>query len=119
MCWINTYLGPLDYIVSDAEKNFVSKEFKKYVNTIGIWTKAVPVEAHNSVRIVERYHSLLRRIYQIMCVELPKVDKDVALQMAFKALNNTAGPDGLIPTLLVFKAYPRMVESDLLSLIVT
>jgi hypothetical protein len=79
---------------------------------MGIRTKAVPVEAHNSVGMVERYHGPLRRIYQIMRVELPGVDKDVALQMAFKALNDTAGPDGLVPTLLVFGAYPRMVESD-------
>jgi hypothetical protein len=32
--------------------------------------------------------------------------------MAFKAINDSAGPDGLIPTLLVFGAYPRIVESD-------
>jgi hypothetical protein len=119
MCWINTYLGPLDHIVSNTGKNFVSKEFKEYANTIGIRTKAVLVKAHNSVGIVEQYHGLLRRIYQIMCVELPRVDKDVALQMAFKALNDTAGPDGLVPTLLVFGAYPRMVESDLPSPTVT
>jgi hypothetical protein len=36
----------------------------------------------------------------------------MALQMAFKAINDSAGPDGLVPTLLVFRAYPRMVESD-------
>jgi hypothetical protein len=119
MCWINTYLSPPDYIVSDTGKNFVSKEFKKYANTIGIRTKAVPVEAYNSVGIVERYYGLLRQIYQIIRVELPRVNKDIVLQMAFKALNNTAGPDRLVPTLLVFGAYPRMVKSDLLLLIVT
>jgi hypothetical protein len=32
--------------------------------------------------------------------------------MAFKALNNTAGPDGLVPTLLVFSAYLRITELD-------
>ena len=32
--------------------------------------------------------------------------------MAFKAINDYIGPDGLIPTLLVFRAYPHMVESD-------
>jgi hypothetical protein len=35
--------------------------------------------------------------------------------MAFKAINNTAGPDGLVPTLLAFRAYPRMTELDTLS----
>jgi hypothetical protein len=32
--------------------------------------------------------------------------------MAFKAVNDTAGPDGLVPTLLVFGAYPRLSEDD-------
>jgi hypothetical protein len=63
MCWIDIYLGPPDLITSDAGKNFVSKEFKEYANTMGICTKAVPVEAHNSIGIVERYHGLLRQVY--------------------------------------------------------
>ena len=32
--------------------------------------------------------------------------------MAVKAVNNTAGPDGLVPTLLVFRAYPRITDQD-------
>ena len=32
--------------------------------------------------------------------------------MSFKAINNSVGPNGLVPTLLVFGAYPRMTESD-------
>ena len=32
--------------------------------------------------------------------------------MAFKAINNFIGPNGFIPTLLVFGAYPRIVKSD-------
>jgi len=32
--------------------------------------------------------------------------------MAFKAINDSVGPNGLIPTLLVFGAYLYMVESD-------
>ena len=39
--------------------------------------------------------------------------------MVFKALNNTAGPDGLVPTLLVFGAYLRMAELDVLLPTVT
>ena len=34
--------------------------------------------------------------------------------MAFKAINNTAGLEGLVPILLVFRAYPRMVKLDAL-----
>ena len=32
--------------------------------------------------------------------------------MAFKAINDTTGPNGLVPTLLVFGVYPRMVKLD-------
>ena len=39
--------------------------------------------------------------------------------MAFKAINDTAGPDSLIPILLVYRAYPRMTEYNLLAPIVT
>ncbi len=39
--------------------------------------------------------------------------------MAFKAINNTAGPDSLVPTLLVYGTLPRIVEYNALSPIVT
>jgi hypothetical protein len=45
-------------------------------------------------------------------VELPDISKDMALQMAFKAINDSTGPDSLIPTLLVFGAYLYIMESD-------
>jgi len=31
--------------------------------------------------------------------------------MAVKAINDSAGPDGLVPTLLVFGAYPRITDN--------
>ena len=37
------------------------------------------------------------------------------LQIATKAVNDTAGPDSLVLTLLVFGTYPRLSESDLLT----
>jgi hypothetical protein len=38
------------------------------------------------------------------------------LQMAVKSVNNIAGPDGLVPTLLVFGVYLRMTLIDTPSL---
>ncbi|KAI9036277.1 uncharacterized protein KD926_002095 [Aspergillus affinis] len=116
MCWIDTYLGPPDLITHDAGKNFVSKEFKTYTKTMNISTRSIPIEVHNSIGMIERYYSLLRRAYQIIIAEIPDIDKEIALQMAFKAINDSAGPGGLVPILLVFGAYPRMVDSDAPSL---
>ena len=73
----------------------------------------MPVKAYNSIRMVERYHSPLHHIYYIIIAELPDISKDIALQMAFKAINNSIGPNSLTPTLLVFGAYLYMVESDI------
>ena len=72
----------------------------------------MPIKAHNSIKIVERYYGPLRRIYYIIITELLDIGKDITLQIAFKAINNSAGPNGLIPTLLLFKAYPRIIESN-------
>ena len=38
--------------------------------------------------------------------------------MAFKAINNSIGPNSLIPTLLVFRAYLYIVKSNTLNPIV-
>ena len=46
---------------------------------MGIYTKVVPIEAYNSIRIVKRYYSLLRRVYSIITEELPNLAKDTAL----------------------------------------
>ena len=72
----------------------------------------MPIKAHNSVRMVEYYYSPLHYIYYIITAKLPDISKDMALQIAFKAINNFIGPNGLIPTLLVFGAYLYIIESD-------
>src|SRR6266702_8931665 len=113
MCWIDTYLGPPDIITYNAGKNFVSKEFKQYTTILGIVTRSVPVKAHNLIEIVKRYHGPLRHIYHIIIIELLDIGKDIALQMAFKAINDFISLDSLTPTLLIFKAYPHIVKSNI------
>ena len=39
--------------------------------------------------------------------------------MAVKAINDTAGLDGLVPTLLVYRAYPRISNLDPPALSIT
>jgi hypothetical protein len=111
-CWINTYLGLSDLITYNAKKNFVSNEFKQYASVIRVSTKGVLVKAHNSISIVKRYHGLIQRAYQIIVSEIPKLNKDIALQIAFKAINDFAGLDSLVLMLLVFRAYLKIIKSD-------
>lgn len=108
MCWIDVYLGPPDVIAHDAGKNFMANAFQSNSDMLHIRTKSIPVEAANSMSIVERYHTPIRRAYKIICQEAPDLSKECALQMSVKAVNDSVGPDGLVPTLLVFGALPRL-----------
>ncbi|KAM4061047.1 cwf18 domain containing protein [Hirsutella rhossiliensis] len=82
--------------------NFAAAEFQAEAKLMGI-------TSHWAVGKVEKYHVPVRRAYDILKAELKDtVSPDQVLQMAFKAVNDTAGPDGLVPTLLVFGALPRM-----------
>ena len=54
-------------------------------------------------------------VYKIISLELKGVSKKLILQMAVKAINDFASPDGLIPILLVFSTYPWMIDDFLLS----
>lgn len=111
-CWIDTYLGPPDIILADVGKQFIVREFKQYAANMGIIIKNVSVEAHHSIGLVERYHGPLRQIYNIITAKLPGIKPELALQMSFKAINNSIGPNGLVTTLLVFGAYLCMTDMD-------
>jgi hypothetical protein len=43
-----------------------------------------------------------------------KIDKERILQIVFKTINNTAGPDRIMLTLLMFKIYLYLTEMNLL-----
>jgi hypothetical protein len=101
----------------NAGKNFTAIEFKQLASSMLIKVKEVLVKAHNSVGLVERYHALLRRVYEILKAELKNkhINKEMILQMAVKAVNDSARPDRIVLTLLVFGLYPRITEIDLPS----
>ena len=109
--WIDSYVGPPEVIVHDQGTQFMASEFVQLAHDLAIATKPVPVEAHHSIGLVERYHGPLRRAFQILCEEMPGATKDVILQAAVKAINDSAGPDGLTPTLLVYGTYPRIGDT--------
>ena len=48
----------------------------------------------------------LHCVYKIISLELKGASKELTLQMAIKAVNDSASLNRLIPILLVFGAYP-------------
>jgi len=46
---------------------------------MAIKVKEVPVKAHNSIKKVEQYYTLLRRVYKIISLELEDASKELTL----------------------------------------
>jgi hypothetical protein len=100
-------------MVTDAGKNFKSSEFVANARILAIEVEEVPIEAYNSISKIERYHGPLRRAFEIITANLGiSLAPEYVLQMAVKAVNDTAGHDGLVPILLVFGTYPRLSPSS-------
>lgn len=58
--------------------------------------------------IVEIYHSPLRRSCFVIKNETPDIENAYALKLVVKAINDSIGPDSLVPTLFVFGTLPRL-----------
>jgi hypothetical protein len=86
---------------------------------MSIIVKIVSIETHHSIEMMKRYHEPLRRAYSIISAEISEIDPELALQMTFKAINDSTGFNDLISTLLVFDVYPRMIEMNAPSSIIT
>ena len=111
--WIDTYLGPPDIVTHDVGTNFDFMEFRTEAEILGITCHQIFVETYWSIGKVEKYHTPIRRVYDIIQAETRGIiSQNAILQMEFKTVNDTIGSDGLVPTLLVFGAYPPIVTDS-------
>jgi hypothetical protein len=64
--WIDIYLKSSNLITIDADKQFVTKEFKQYADNMKIIVKTIFVKTHHSIEMMKRYHDSFRRMYAII-----------------------------------------------------
>ncbi len=64
----------------------------------------------------ERYNASLRRIYKKLEMEYSNLDNPTKLALAVYGLNNTANPESLIDTLLLFGSMPKIPLTNVQSL---
>jgi hypothetical protein len=95
----------------DAGSVFTSQRWFELASSVGVELGISGIESHNSLGIGERYHAPLRQIFRKIMHESPHADIELALKVAIKTLNDTLGPEGLVPSLLVFGLLPRPVGS--------
>jgi hypothetical protein len=83
-------------------------KWKTLTESRGITLRISGVEVHNQLGIWERYNCPLWRVYQKIEHEFPHVCPVLLLRIEVKAINDTMGTNGLVPSLLVFSVVPRV-----------
>lgn len=106
--WVTIYLGFPHEVLTDQGSVFTSKEWNARCKDAEVSIDNTGTESHNSLGKGETYHSILRRFYNKVKLTHPQLSKELRLSMALKALKDTAGPNGLVPTLLMFGVMPRI-----------
>lgn len=104
-CWVAIYTGLPNRIIVDQGSNF-GPSFIHMAHLRGINVENTGIESHNSLGIGERYHQPLRQTYRKILVEHSNADPSLALALSVKALNDTLGPEGHVPSALVFGEFP-------------
>ena len=104
--WATYYTGYPSTIHCDQERSFVREQFASNCNSQGINMIVSGIDSHHSLGSGESFHRHLRRVFQSVRASHPTIDKKHALRLAIKAINDTAGPHGLVPSVLVFGSMP-------------
>lgn len=105
--WASMYAGFPSKIRADQGSIFTSNYWRKCTEDVGIELQLSGVASHNSIGVGERYHGPLRRVFRSIRDAHPSIDPELALRYAVKGINDTSGPEGLVPSLLVYGMLPR------------
>lgn len=101
-CWGAIYTGLPRKILVDQ-----GSPFGNLFASIGSLTnedvQRTGIESHNSLGLGERYHQPLRNTYSKLCIAYLDRDSQLLLSMSVKAINDTLGPHGPVPSALVFR----------------
>ena len=112
-CWTLIYVGMPDVMFRDYRSAFTSHEWKELGEKNGVVMKLTGVQHHNGFGLCKRFNCPLRSIYRRIKKECPGIDDNLALKSAVKAMNDTLGPEGLVPSLLAFEILPRCSPVEL------
>ncbi|PXF47155.1 hypothetical protein BWQ96_03097 [Gracilariopsis chorda] len=104
-CWSTVYVGHPNSFRTDSGSVFTSALWNQLTFDNGIGLKISGFQSHNSLDLGKRHHKPLRRIYRKLRHDAPDLDKAVVLRFALKAMNDTVGPDALVPSYLVFGSF--------------
>ena len=74
----------------------------------GVEIERSGIQLHHSLGIGERYHKLLRDTNRKLKIDHPSMQRQLLLALAVKAMNGILGPEGIVPSALVFGEFPSL-----------
>ena len=107
LCWSSVYTGHPQNMMVDEGSQF-RKVFAELASIHDVNLEKSGVESHNSLGIGERYQKPLRDILRKLKLDHPKMQKQILLALAMKAMNYTLGPEGFVPSALEFGDSPSL-----------
>ena len=106
-CWGAIYTGLPNRALLDQGSQF-GQLFIDIAKIHDIKVENTGIEAHSSLGLGERYHQPLHQTFRKIMADHKKTDRDLALALSVKAMNDTLGPEGLVPSALVFGEFPKL-----------
>jgi hypothetical protein len=107
------YIGTPDVVTTYRGTQFTSSDFELALSYHGVKQQYTAVESHHSLGANERSHAVLRRVNLRTHNDNPKLSQQLALACSQKAINETIGTAGIVPTLLVYGSMPRFHAAGL------
>ena len=109
-CWGAIYTGLPNRALLDQGSHF-RQLFIDLAKIHYIKVENTGIQAHSILGLGERYHQPLHQPFRKIMAEDKKTDLDLALALSFKEMNDTLGPEGLVPSALVFGEFPKIQGS--------
>ena len=109
--WSLIYSSFSRKMLTDEGSAFISSEWKQNCANANIRLRHTGTESHNSLASGETYHAMIRRVFNKVST-YPQQPKELCLAFTVKAINDIAGPNGLVSFLLLFGMLPRMPDDD-------
>lgn len=105
-CWSSVCMGLLDTFIVDSGSQF-RKTYANIAAVSLVKAQRTGVEAHSSLNIGERKHQPLIQTFRKLRIDHPKISIYLLHYIAVKTLNDTMGPDGVVPSGLVLWRLPE------------
>ena len=106
-CWATVYTGlPHKFITDQGSQS--QETFAKMAELHGVKVCQTGIQSHNSLGIGERYHAPLRNTFRKLCIEYPRLRDELLLALSTNAINDTLGPEGVVPSELVYGEFPSL-----------